>query len=240
MAQTERIITAERSIIVAADVEPDAFGGLVSSLGGIGLGGVKIGFEIGLGMGLQAASEIVRQEDPTLRIIYDHQKAGNDIPDTGKNFARAMKRGGVDAAILFPFTGDDVEERWIHELQEEEIGVIVGSEMTHVGITDRIKKGAFEEIFMQAMKYGVRDFVVPGNKPERVAHWKAFFDEQIGEGHYDLFAPGFVTQGGDISAAGEQAGRNFHPIVGRGIYEAEDITAAAQKYARQLNDVPSQ
>src|SRR5882757_9070736 len=113
-----RIIEADRSIIVAADVEPQNFERLVHAVGHVeGLSGYKIGFEVGLGLGLREATDIVRSYGPELRVIYDHQKAATDTPYTGKDFARTMLRGAVDAAILFPFTGPDVEERWIQEHQ---------------------------------------------------------------------------------------------------------------------------
>lgn len=219
---SDRIIEAERSIVWAADVMPDTFETIIRQLGSTGLGAVKLGFEIGYGLSLPKAVEMVHEAEEGLPVIFDHQKAGNDIPDTGINFAKVMKYGGVDAAILFPFTGEDVEERWIYELQEEEIGVIVGAEMTHGGITSRIKEGAFAEIFIQAFKHGVRDFVVPGNKPESVLRWRELMDRELGEGNYDLYAPGFVAQGGKITEAGQVAGPNFHAIVGRGIHSADN------------------
>jgi len=226
---SDRIIQAEKSIVWAADVMPDKFKDIVQQLGNTGLGAIKLGFQVGYGLGLEKAVDMVREVDSELPVIFDHQKAGNDIPDTGKNFARTMKLGNVDAAILFPFTGDDVEERWIQELQEQDINVIVGAEMTHEGIRSRIRDIAFEDIFIQAFKYGVCDFVVPGNKPASVTHWRGLFDSELGEGNYDLYAPGFVAQGGEITEAGQVAGPRFHAIVGRGIHDAENPRSAVQE-----------
>lgn len=234
MSEVDRIIQAERSIVWAADVMPYRFEEVLQQLGGVGLGAVKLGFQVGYGLGLPRAVEMVRETEEGLPIIFDHQKAGNDIPDTGENFAKIMKYSGVDAAILFPFTGDDVEERWIQELQEQEVGVIVGAEMTHEGISSRIREGAFLEIFTQAFKHGVRDFVVPGNKPERVTHWRALMDKELGAGNYDLYGPGLVTQGGKISEAGEAAGPKFHGIVGRGIHGSNNPAQAVRGMVREL------
>src|SRR4051812_47173544 len=96
---------AEPGVVWAADVEPEEFAPLMEQIGEAdGLAGVKIGFEIGLGLGLREATEIVRHYSDA-KVQYDHQKAGNDIDATSKNFVRAMARGQVDSAILFPFAG---------------------------------------------------------------------------------------------------------------------------------------
>lgn len=237
MSERERIITAERSIIWAADTRPEIFEQTVKKLGEAGmgavnlktgepgLGAVKLGFTLGYSIGLPKAVEKIRELGSPVHpipVIFDHQKAGNDIPDMGKEFAAVMSNASVDAAILFPFTGEDVEESWIKALQHYNIGVIVGAEMTHPGINDRIKPGAFERMFTQAFELGVSNFVVPGNKPERVAHWRGLMDQELGQGKFDLFAPGFGFQGGAIQDAIDVAGRRFHPIVGRAIHTAED------------------
>lgn len=246
---SERIIEADRSIVVAADVSGYDFFNLTKKLIGTspveGMGGIKIGFQVGLGIGLPGAVEMIKsgggythfKPGRNLAAIYDHQKAGTDIPDTGKNFARTMKEARVDAAILFPFSGPDVEESYISELQEQEVGVIVGAEMTHPGITGKesyVKPDAFEKMFYKAIALGVRNFVVPGNKPERVRHWREYFEREIGEGKFDLFAPGFVAQGGEITEAGKAAGKNWHAIVGRGITQAADVRLAAEEHVQQI------
>jgi orotidine-5'-phosphate decarboxylase len=239
----ERIIEANRSIVLAADVEPHKFEDLVAQMEGVeGLGGVKIGFEVGLGLGLRRAVDAVREASTDLKAVYDHQKAGNDIPDTGVNFARAMELADVDAAILFPFTGPMTQVEWTRELQDRGIKIISGAEMTHPMIQaseDGLIEGyvhpeAFKRMFALAVELGVRDFVVPGNKPNKVAGYKAVFDREIGKGEYTLWAPGFVTQGGDLSQTGQVAGENFHAIVGSGIYKNENPHQAAHDLGQKI------
>lgn len=229
---SEKIIPAAKSIVLAADVQPHKFRPLVDSLDGVeGIGGVKVGFEVGLGKNLRKAVNDVLEANEKLRVIYDHQKAGNDIPETGMNFARTMRVARVDAAILFPFTGPQTQERWIRELQERNVAVIQGSEMTHNQIKASdggyIIDAAFRRMFEKAVELDVTNFVVPGNKPDAVRGYKELFDDALGEGNYTLWAPGFVTQGGDVSATGEVAGPNWNAIVGSGIYKAENPRQAA-------------
>ena len=229
-----RILEVPRSISLAADVEPEKFEGLVEQLHGVeGLTTVKIGFEVGLGLGLRTAVKIVHEAG--LKAVYDHQKAANDIPATGMNFARAMERAQVDAAILFPYTGPVTQEAWTNRLQEAGVGVISGGEMTHDEITaseDGLTAGyvhprAFARMYARAAELGVRDFVVPGNKPAKVSGYRSQLEQLLGVGNFTLWAPGFVTQGGDISETGRAAGPSFNAIVGSGIYGTEVPREAA-------------
>lgn len=235
----ERIVEADKSVFLAADVEPEVFPGLVAQMQGVeGLGGVKIGFELGLGLGLKTCVELVNDANPDLVSVYDHQKAGNDIPATSKNFARAMKRSGVDAAILFPFNGPVVERAWIGELQDQGVGVIVGGKMTHEQQASSeggyIADEAFDEIFVLASEMDVADYVVPGNKPDAVEHFRELLEQIRGVGNFTLWAPGFVDQGGDVSATGLVAGPRFNAIVGGGIYKATDPNVAANELGAKM------
>ena len=89
-------------------------------------------------------------------------------------------------------------------------------------------------MFAKAAELGVRDFVVPGNKPEAVETYRSFFDTELGKGEFTLWAPGFVTQGGDVSETGAVAGPNFNAIVGSGIYAAENPNSAARALGRKI------
>jgi orotidine-5'-phosphate decarboxylase len=232
---------AEKGVVWAADIEPDQFAPTMEQLGDvIGLVGVKIGFEVGLGLGLKEATNIVRSNAPDAAVQYDHQKAGNDIPDTGKNYAATMIRGGVDSAILFPFASPKVEQSWIDALQGSGINVFVGSEMTTEGF--QVSEGGYvtvdtqERIFDIALEKGVRNFIVPGNKAASVLRWREFIERVVPEGEYALAAPGFVDQGGDITEAAEVAGKFWTPIIGRGIHANLKMTPkeAVQFYVSQL------
>ncbi len=234
---SERIVEADKSIVLAADVEPEAFAPLIAQLGGVeGLEAVKVGFELGYGLGLGVAVDMVH--DAGKKVIFDHQKAATDIDNTGLNFARAMSRAKVDAAILFPFTGPVTQERWTKELQERNIAVITGAEMTHPKIRASeggyVEDSAFKRMFALAIELNVRDFVVPGNKPDKVADYKGFFDEEVGEGEYSLWAPGFVSQGGDITETGLLAGPRFHAIVGTAIYGAKNPRQTAYDLGQMI------
>lgn len=220
------LIKAKKSIIVAADVPSiEQLKRLVAAVRGVnGISGFKIGFDLGL-TGLAEVTQVIRSMFSEAVIIYDHQKAGNDIPDMGKNFAKRMKASGVDAAILFPFAGPATQEEWTKVCLNQGLTVLTGGIMTHpqflVGEGGYISDDAPERIFRQACKLGVRDFVVPGNKINWVLNLRKILVEEFGEGDFVLYAPGFITQQGDISECGQAAGGNWHAIVGSAIYNHE-------------------
>ena len=231
-----KIIQRERSIIPACDVPLDLYERIVRDTADVdGVGAYKVGFELGLGYGLPRVVELTRKYNGK-PIIYDHQKAGTDIPDTGKNFARTMKNAGVDAVIFFPQSGPETEKAWIEAAFEQDLGVIIGGLMTHPRYV-RSEGGyladeATMEMYLNAAELGVSDFVVPGNRPDDIRRIRETL-EQRGVSP-TFYAPGFVAQGGSISDATKVAGNSWHAIVGRGIYKAQDIRKAALEHTSQL------
>lgn len=187
-------------------------------------------------MSLPKAVELAHAEG--LKAIFDHQKAGTDIPDTGKEFAAVCKESRVDAAIIFPQSGPVTGEAWIKALQDSGIYVVVGGEMTHKGYKRSeggyIADEALEEMYKLGAENGVRSFVVPGNRVARVGIYKQLLDDIIGEGQYDFMSPGFIAQGGKIESYAESAGKRWHAITGRAIYSAENIRQAAEEMTAQI------
>jgi orotidine-5'-phosphate decarboxylase len=230
-----KIIKADRSIIPACDVATlEVLDNLVRETCDVkGVGGYKIGFELVIPFGMKSVIHTIRRHTE-LPIIYDHQKAGTDIPDTGEKFMKACK--GVDAVILFPQAGPETEKRWIEAAHNEGLGVIIGGEMTHPKYLESdggfILNSAPKAIYELAASLGVRDFVVPGNKPERIAEYKRML-EALGVKPV-FYSPGMITQGGDISEAARAAGSEWHAIIGRALYQADDMRKKAEEFARKV------
>lgn len=232
----DKIIKIDRSIIPACDVPLGLYERIVKETADIeGIGGYKVGFFLGLGHGLPKIVEITRRYTDK-SIIYDHQKAGTDIPDTGGSFARVCKKAGINAIILFPQAGPETERAWIKASREEGLGVIVGGLMTHRGY--RRSEGGFladeaiMEIYLNAADLGVQDFVVPGNRPDEIRCIKEVLERRVAASVF--YAPGFTAQGGEINEAVKIFGGRWHAIVGRAIYEADDIKKAALYYTRMM------
>jgi len=234
-----RIIKYERSVIPACDVETiQDLTRLVRQTHDIdGIGAYKVGAILTIRYGLPALIQTVR-EFTDLPVIYDHQKAMTDIDDLGKGFAAVVKNAGASAMIGFPQSGPATEESWIKASKEVGLEVIVGGEMTHPKY--RRSEGGYiadeslDEMYLLAARLGVNNFVVPGNKTERVLHYKEMLRPLIGE-HLIFYAPGFVAQGGIITDVAKAAAGSWHAIVGRAIYLAKDVRQAAREMTSQLS-----
>lgn len=218
------LISRNHSIIPACDLsDMNDFVSLVKGTSKVpGVGAYKIGFSLALRYGLKNCVEVVRDfaGGRSIPVIYDHQKAGTDIPDTGKDFAKLCKEAGVSSVILFPFTGPKTQLDWTKECENQGLHVIIGGHMTHeqfIGSENGyiIDSSPFR-IYDLAISSGIRDFVVPGNKPQVVKELRDHL-EKLEVKDYDFYSPGFVAQGGELSETGKVAGSRWHPIIGRAI-----------------------
>ena len=159
-------IKEKHGIIPACDVETlQQLEKLVKETNSVkGITAYKAGFMLCLGYGLPATVKTIRKHS-SKPIIYDHQKAATDIPETADGFMKACRQAGIDAVILFPFTGPETEKQWIKSARKHKLGVIVGGEMTHKGFSESeggfISGGESENIYRIALEAGVKDFVVP-------------------------------------------------------------------------------
>ena len=231
-----QIIKLQKSIIPSCDVSDlSELRNLVKETCSVeGIGAYKIGLELALRFGIPAVVSEIRKQT-NLPIIYDHQKAATDIPELGEKFAKAVK--GVDAVILFPLTGPETEKAWIKACKKAKLGIIVGGEMTHKGFLESeggfINEKSTFAIYEIAVKEKINDFVVPGNKPEKIKLYKAFLEAR---GIKPIFySPGLIAQGGNITESAKAAGEKWHAIVGRALYDAKDINKAAKELVRNLN-----
>lgn len=235
------IISQPRSIIPACDVEAEQYEEILKATADLpGVGGYKLGFALALSIGLPRAVEIARRYTHK-PLIYDHQKAGSDIPDTGKAFARICREAGIDAVIIFPHAGPETERAWIDFARNEDLGVIVGGLMTHKKFVRSeggyIADEAIIELYERAAGLGVNDYVVPGNNPTAIRKIRAMLERE--HSHPVFYSPGFLAQGGELSAAIDAAGANYHAIVGRGIYATADMRKAARDLCDQLVEASS-
>ena len=228
------IINLKKSIIPSCDVASlEKLSELVKATCSVkGIGAYKIGFELVIPFGMGGVIKTIRKHTK-LPVIYDHQKAGTDIPDMGMKFMHACK--GADAVILFPQAGPETEAAWIKAAQEAKMKAIIGGEMTHAAYLKEqggfIDDNAPSRMYEIAASMGVTDFVIPGNKVDKAMNYVNLIKTKIKNPVF--YSPGLVAQGGKISDLAQKLD-SWHAIIGRAIYEAEDMQKAAEEYASQL------
>ena len=213
-----RRVVRKRAIVPACDVDSLwKLDRLVEATCAIpGIDAYKIGMTLTERFGVRAVVKRIRAITTFQAIIWDRQKAATDIPPMGKEFANIAFDAMVDGVIIFPQAGPATERAWLKELNTLGVPTIVGLHMTHANYTESeggwILDRATQEAFDIAIDAGVTDFVLPGNKPEVVAHYTDYLSSRV-ENHR-AWAPGFISQGGDITECGKAAGDRWCAIVG--------------------------
>lgn len=237
------VISRPKSIVPALDVPSlEKMVEVVDATRAVeGVGGYKLGFSLALRYGLPRLVHAIRtlSDKP---IVYDHQKAATDIPDTGADFAAACKQSGVDAVIFFPQAGPETLRAWIAAAQQNNLKVLVGLQLT--GPAYLQAEGGFlsddspRRILEISLAAGVREFVVPGNKPQKILDYRELINKSgLADGEFAFHSPGLITQGGELSEGAAVAGSRWHAIIGRGIYlkqTAQEMRQAAEEYSKEL------
>lgn len=221
-------------VIVACDVRSiEELKNLVISTADInGIVGYKLGFILGLRYGLPDVVSLLK-DNSDLPVIYDHQKAGTDIPQMGEDFAVVMKMSGIDSAIIFPQAGPETEEAFIAALKKENIVPMVHGEMTSKFLQMEggfVADNAPERIYELAAHLGVEYFVAPGNKPASIKKYA----ELLSVVNPKFCMPGIGRQGGDIKTAFEACGGfDAYAIIGSAIIKSGNIRNAAKKICEE-------
>ncbi len=238
----EFLFPLKRGVILACDVNSLLkLEEIVKLTQGVeGMTGYKIGFSLSLRFGLREAVKTVKRHTD-LPVIYDHQKAGTDVPYMAEPFAELCKEAYLDGVILFPLSGPKTMESFVDALNKNGLKPIVGGEMTHPRYLKSeggyIKDEAPSEIYVKAAKLGVNHFIIPGNKPSKINYYSDLLRKTVSKPVFCM--PGIGRQGGDVSSAFKAAsGVSTHAIIGSAIYKAENIREAAKRLCDEALRVP--
>ena len=231
---TRNLFHLEYGIIPACDVSSiSELENLVKETADLeGIVGYKLGFSLGLSHGLRTVVDIIEKQTD-LPIVYDHQKAGTDIPQMAELFAQTCKASGITGVIIFPQAGPVTEEAFINALFNADLIPLVGGEMTHPKYLGKdggfIRDESVEEMYLTGARNGVTYFIGPGNKPERINHYVKLLKNVVPKPMFCM--PGIGRQGGDIKSVFEATeGIPAYGIIGSAIYKASNIRAAAKRF----------
>ena len=177
---------------------------------------IKIGYSLGLRFGLGVVTRAIR-ESSSLPIIYDHQKAGTDIPQMGLSFAQICSDFGLTAMIIFPMSGPRTLEGFARAAFDKGVEPIVGLAMTHQSYLASeggyICEDAPERICSDAIALGVDSFVMPATKPSLTRRLTDQFVQPLKGAK--ILMPGVGRQGGSVRDSVVMApGKRVFPIIG--------------------------
>lgn len=227
----------ERGIILAANVETlDQVKRVVSVCAEFEeVVAVKVGFSLALRFGLKRVVAAVHAAH-RMPVIYDHQKAGTDIPAMGRPFAEVCREAGVNAVILFPHAGPKTLEAFVSAALEAELTPIVGLVMTHPAYLRSeggyIDDEAPDAICRTALTLSVRNFVLPGTKIEILTRYAR--GPLAGVAETAVMMPGIGSQGASLRTAFDAvAPRRRFAIIGSAIYGARDPRAVVDAFAKE-------
>jgi orotidine-5'-phosphate decarboxylase len=232
-------LRSEKGIILAADVSDlDDLSRLVRTCAGFSeIAAIKVGFTLALKYGLSAVVTAINAVS-SLAVIYDHQKAGTDIPQMGKPFAEVCRDAGVKAVIFFPQAGPKTLEGFVSAAFDAGMTPIVGLVMTHAAYLKSeggyIVDEAPELMAKAAVELGVKDFVLPGTKPEIVKRFASGLLSNVKTA--SIMMPGIGSQGGSLKSAFRAAlpHRRF-AIIGSAIYAAKEPRLALENFVQEMH-----
>nr|3LHV_A Chain A, Orotidine 5'-phosphate decarboxylase [Methanothermobacter thermautotrophicus str. Delta H]3LHV_B Chain B, Orotidine 5'-phosphate decarboxylase [Methanothermobacter thermautotrophicus str. Delta H]3LHV_C Chain C, Orotidine 5'-phosphate decarboxylase [Methanothermobacter thermautotrophicus str. Delta H]3LHV_D Chain D, Orotidine 5'-phosphate decarboxylase [Methanothermobacter thermautotrophicus str. Delta H] len=185
---------------------------------------VKIGYPLVLSEGMDIIAEFRKRFG--CRIIADFKVA--DIPETNEKICRATFKAGADAIIVHGFPGADSVRACLNVAEEMGREVFLLTEMSHPG-AEMFIQGAADEIARMGVDLGVKNYVGPSTRPERLSRLR----EIIGQDSF-LISPGAGAQGGD---PGETLRFADAAIAGRSIYLADNPAAAAAGIIESIKDL---
>lgn len=221
-------------IVCACDLDDlDAVRYLLEAIDPVdGLAGYKLGSLLTLRYGLGTVVKTFRKLTGKM-LLYDHQKAGLDIPSMAAGFVSACRDAGVDALILFPLAGPGAVEAFVGATLEAGLLPIVGGALPlrdyFVKGGGYVVPGALARITERAFRLGARDFIIPATDAAAVRRHVGRF---AGRRATRLFMPGIGPLGGDIKRAFAAAqGLSAWAIIGRAIYADPRPGEAARRLA---------
>lgn len=220
-------------ILVALDAErvEESLRVVDATMGVEGVVGYKLGLTLVLRLGLAAAVKRLRDATP-LPIVYDHQKAGPDVPDMAVKFCATCREAGVDGLILFPTAGPRAVSGFVGESIRNGLLPIVGGDLPFPDYNAAgggyVIDNALDLIFDRAVDLGADHFVVPGNTPDKLRHHSVRLCSRIDVPTF--FVPGIGPLGGTLGDAVRAApGCRVFGVVGRAVYAVADPRSAAQR-----------
>ena len=196
--------------------------------------GVKIGSLWVLEKGVDIVKDVKNKIWEDCTIILDMQKWPTDIPDiVKKQVYRVAETNVVDELIACPMGGGKKSlEAFVASCKDTGMRPLCVLEMTHPESDTYLKTASYKDILYDAGGMGIDGFIIPATKDPKTEikwHIQTAFPKLL----YDLYATGFKVQGGQAEPMRRFGVNKF--IIGRAIYEAENVDNAIEDAYEEIN-----
>ncbi|WP_022724117.1 orotidine 5'-phosphate decarboxylase / HUMPS family protein [Rhodopseudomonas sp. B29] len=205
-----------------------------------GVAGYKLGLTSVMRFGLKESMKRLR-DLTNLPVLYDHQKAGPDMPDMAKKYTALCKEADVDGLILFPVAGPTAVDGFVGEAIKAGIVPVVGGEIPvpDYGVSGGgyMLDDALDRILARAVGNEADHFVLPAHDVAKIKRWSNWIAGNVKQPV--VLLTGFGALGGSIEtsfAAAAACPRRF-AIVGRLITGAKAPGDAAAKMYEQMQAI---
>lgn len=228
----------QNQIIVALDNDVEDGLGLIETIeDNVELSSKVYGYKVGslwiLDRGLDVLDEVWGSG---LNIILDMQKWPTDIPDVvKKQIGRVADKECVDELIACPMGGGRMSlETFVDECLDNDMRPLCVLEMTHPESDSYLKLGAMMAILNDAANLGIDGYIIPATK-EPKGSIKTLLETHFPDLVYELYTTGYKVQGGQAQPMIDFGVKKF--IMGRAIYEAEDVEKAILDAHNEINGI---
>jgi len=198
--------------------------------------GLKIGSEIVDEFGLLVTNHLLEQIDNEYPVILDLQKRGNDVPEFIRRQVGLAKKYAVCSYIGHPVGSGssgkfgDKEmgslQAFVGYCKENDIEPVIVLELTSPGSGFFLREGAREDLARKSKELGVKYFVAPATRPERIKVYRKIIGEDA-----EIISPGVGPQktGDPVKDAVEAvyAGAD-HLVIGRALYNSSNPPETAK------------
>lgn len=202
-----------------------------------GVAGYKLGLTSVMRFGLKESMRRLR-DLTDLPILYDHQKAGPDMPDMAVKYTAMCKDADVDGLILFPVAGPTAVDGFVGEAVRAGIVPVVGGEIPvpDYGVSGGgyMLDDVLDRILARAVTNNANHFVLPAHDVTKIKRWSKWIAENV-QSPVALLT-GFGALGGSVEtsfAAAAACPRRF-AIVGRLIAGAKVPGDVAARMFEQM------
>lgn len=198
--------------------------------------GVKVGSLWVLDKSIDIVKDVHAKIWDDCVVMLDMQKWPTDIPEfVAKQVCRVAETGCVEELVACPMGGGKKSlQAFVDACKDGGIRPICTLEMTHPESDSYLKPASYKDILYDAGSFGIDGFIIPATKDPKVEikwHIETAFPKLV----YDLYALGFVIQGGQIEPMRKFGVNRF--IIGRAIYDAKDPIEAIYNIYHEINGI---